>query len=291
MPGRLSSSHDFSSGRSISRTRSSSVRAFCTSTVWASALKAESTAAEVADDMIVRSGMPDCGAGCGRGGCSAMRGGGSGCAGASAKNTSPCPSMVWKLGVSPSPVAAICSVRSRTSSASGTAPPGGASFPASIASTSCCCMAGGCGRRRGTGLRGGMAAGRGAGAAGYGAGLAAAGLAVSSSAMMRRMEARISSIDGSCAFAGWLIANPYSADPGNSPHDARGIERPQQITRSLDIYSDRRKYGTAYFERQRSLVDRHTSRARRRRNHDSGIILAVNYFPSGVRTPTQVSRT
>jgi hypothetical protein len=29
---------------------------------------------------------------------------------------------------------------------------------------------------------------------------------VSSSAMIRRMEARISSIDGSCAFAGWLIA-------------------------------------------------------------------------------------
>src|SRR5690349_12410892 len=53
----------------------------------------------------------------------------------------------------------------------------------------------------GTGLRGGMAAGRGCGAAG-----GAAGLAVSSSAMIRRMEARISSIDGSCAFAGWLIA-------------------------------------------------------------------------------------
>jgi hypothetical protein len=29
---------------------------------------------------------------------------------------------------------------------------------------------------------------------------------VSSSAMIRRMEARISSIEGSCAFAGWLIA-------------------------------------------------------------------------------------
>jgi hypothetical protein len=31
--------------------------------------------------------------------------------------------------------------------------------------------------------------------------------------MMRRMEARISSIDGSCAFAGWLIANPYCRIP------------------------------------------------------------------------------
>ena len=49
------------------------------------------------------------------------------------------------------------------------------------------------------------------------------------------------------------------------PTDARGIERPQRITRSLNIYSDRCEYGTAYFERQRSLVDRHTSRALRRR--------------------------
>ena len=134
-------------------------------------------------------------------------------------------------------------------------------------------------RRRRCGLRGGMAAGRGAGAAGGGAGLAAAGLAVSSSAMMRRMEARISSIDGSCAFAGWLIANPYSAESRQSPHDARGIERPQRITRSLDIYSDRRKYGTAYFERKRSLVDRHTSP--RRRLGNLAIIRAVELFSVG----------
>src|SRR4051812_49572161 len=66
MPGRLSSSHDLSSGRSISFTRSSSVRAFCTSTVWASALKAESTAAEVCDDISPRSNAEGCGAGCGR---------------------------------------------------------------------------------------------------------------------------------------------------------------------------------------------------------------------------------
>ena len=46
MPGRLSSSQDLSIGRSISRTRSSSVRAFCTSTVCASELNAESTAAD-----------------------------------------------------------------------------------------------------------------------------------------------------------------------------------------------------------------------------------------------------
>ena len=45
-------------------------------------------------------------------------------------------------------------------------------------------------------------AGGGFGGAGSGA---LAGLLASSSAMMRRMEARISSIEGSCAFAAWLI--------------------------------------------------------------------------------------
>src|SRR3981189_130587 len=54
--GRLSSSHALSIGRSISRTKSSSVREFCTSTVWASELKAESTAAVGDDDKSERSG-------------------------------------------------------------------------------------------------------------------------------------------------------------------------------------------------------------------------------------------
>ena len=49
-PGRLSSSQVFSIGRSISRTRSSRVRAFCTKTVCANALNAESTAADVAPE-------------------------------------------------------------------------------------------------------------------------------------------------------------------------------------------------------------------------------------------------
>src|SRR5437762_9663488 len=43
-PGRLSSSQDFSIGRSISLTRSSSVRALLLSTVWARELNADSTA-------------------------------------------------------------------------------------------------------------------------------------------------------------------------------------------------------------------------------------------------------
>ena len=61
--------------------------------------------------------------------------------------------------------------------------------------------------------------------------------------------------------------------------------RPRRITiRILDIYSDRCKYGTAMRERNRSPVDTHTSP--RRTGPEN-----IDYFPSGVRTPTQVSRT
>src|ERR1700738_5208350 len=51
-PGRLSSSQDFSIGRSISLTRSSSVRALLLSTVLARLLKADSTADTVERDRI-----------------------------------------------------------------------------------------------------------------------------------------------------------------------------------------------------------------------------------------------
>src|SRR5436305_14266876 len=51
-PGRLSSSQDFSIGRSISLTRSSRVRALLLSTVLASVLKADSTADTVDRDKI-----------------------------------------------------------------------------------------------------------------------------------------------------------------------------------------------------------------------------------------------
>src|SRR6266581_1893810 len=56
-PGRLSSSQDFSIGRSISLTRSSSVRALLLSTVWASVLKADSTADTVECDRIACAGI------------------------------------------------------------------------------------------------------------------------------------------------------------------------------------------------------------------------------------------
>src|ERR1700675_4271832 len=51
-PGKLSSSQDFNIGRSISLTRSSSVRALLLSTVWARLLKADSTADTVEGDRI-----------------------------------------------------------------------------------------------------------------------------------------------------------------------------------------------------------------------------------------------
>src|SRR3954469_6863905 len=55
-PGRLSSSQDFSIGRSISLTRSSSVRALLLSTVLASELNADSTADTVERDNICCAG-------------------------------------------------------------------------------------------------------------------------------------------------------------------------------------------------------------------------------------------
>src|SRR6201994_3023443 len=68
-PGRLSSSQDLSIGRSISLTRSSSVRALLLSTVWASVLKADSTADTVVVDRIgVGRGAATTGGGYGAGG-------------------------------------------------------------------------------------------------------------------------------------------------------------------------------------------------------------------------------
>ena len=65
-PGRLSSSQALSIGLSISRTRSSSVREFCTSTVCANVLKARSTAAVVRGDSRPSSAARSAGRGRGR---------------------------------------------------------------------------------------------------------------------------------------------------------------------------------------------------------------------------------
>ena len=226
MPGRLSSSQDLSNGRSISRTRSSSVRAFCPITVCASELKALSTAATVSFEIRARSGM------------------GSGAL--VVKTTSDVPSIVWKLGAGFGGGATgdvIDSVKSRTSAAGSEAAGGeagmgvgvgagvgagidegmgpdlpaalgGASSSASMASISSWLLAAAAGDGaafEGAGGAAGfddVAAGGVAAAAGFGGEAcsgALAGLLTSSSAMIRRMEARISSIEGSCAFAAWLI--------------------------------------------------------------------------------------
>src|ERR1700712_2030641 len=58
-PGRLSSSQDFSIGRSISLTRSSRVRALLLKTVLASVLNADSTADTVERDRICCGGGAD----------------------------------------------------------------------------------------------------------------------------------------------------------------------------------------------------------------------------------------
>src|SRR6202163_4057366 len=68
-PGKLSSSQDFSIGRSISLTRSSSVRALLLSTVWASVLNADSTADTVECDRICCGGALLCSGGGSNAGC------------------------------------------------------------------------------------------------------------------------------------------------------------------------------------------------------------------------------
>ena len=131
--------------------------------------------------------------------------GGSGGAGASVKITSGWPSMVWKLGGSRASGAAMDSVRSRISACDVGSSAGrdlGRRASASISAGWRVPAAEAA--RRGRWRRRRQAAGRGGG--GRRRLGRPGGLAVSSSAMMRRMEARISSIEGSCAFADWLIA-------------------------------------------------------------------------------------
>src|SRR5437763_1289828 len=152
-PGKLSSSQDFSIGRSISLTRSSSVRALLLSTVWARELKADSTA-ETVD--------------CARIGC-------------------------W----------------------------GGS---------------GGALKDAGDGV------GRGGGDS---ADSRAGGGLASSSAMMRRIEARISSIEGSVTFAGCVISDSTSSTPSHAlfytKHDRIGRFRmggPTFSSRQPDLSPD-----------------------------------------------------
>src|SRR5262245_27849823 len=128
--------------------------------------------------------------------------------------------MVRKLGAGPGGGVgdAIDSVRSNTSAGCDAAGVGvafgGPSSSASMASISSWLLAAaagvGFGAGGAAGFAGGVAGAAAAGCLAAGAGSGAdvaplAGLAASSSAMIRRMEARISSIDGSCAFAACVI--------------------------------------------------------------------------------------
>src|SRR6516165_919452 len=192
--GRLSSSHDLSIGRSISFTRSSSVRAFCPMMVCASVLNALSTAAIVSFEISPRS----------------MSGGGLRFV---VNTTSDAPSLVRKPwaslggggGAGGGTGAAIASVRSNTSGVdalsgllAGASAGVGAGFGAGGAAVVFAGAGGGVGRPGAAVIPGCcFAAGAASGAF--------AGLLASSSAMMRRMEARISSIEGSCAFAACVI--------------------------------------------------------------------------------------
>src|ERR1700716_2757917 len=112
-PGKLSSSQDFSIGRSISLTRSSSVRALLLSTVLASELKADSTADTVERDRICWGG----------GAAGVSNGGGSntGCrftareAALSVYSRSSSGSILWNDGGGGGSATAIASVSSNTS--------------------------------------------------------------------------------------------------------------------------------------------------------------------------------
>jgi hypothetical protein len=168
MPGRFSSSQALSSGRSISRTESSRERACCVSELCASVLNAESTAA-----LVERDNKSDC----------ASRPFGN----FGLSNPSPKPMSGAVRGAGE----AMESVNSRISAAG---PPDPFLDPPGTKST---------GPGIASGSDGGGAAGFGAAPAAFGA--SGTRLLASSSAIIRRMEARISSIDGSCDFAGCVI--------------------------------------------------------------------------------------
>src|ERR1700678_1575087 len=93
-PGRFSSSQDFNIGRSISLTRSSSVRALLLSTVWARLLKADSTADTVECDRICWGGA----AGLSNDGCSNAGGRYAALAAASVNSRSSAGSILWNEG-------------------------------------------------------------------------------------------------------------------------------------------------------------------------------------------------
>ncbi|WP_240536265.1 hypothetical protein [Bradyrhizobium genomosp. III] len=168
-----------------------------------------------------------------------------------------------------------------------------------------------------------IACGLGAGAAGAGAGFAASaggGLA-SSSAMMRRIEARISSIEGSVTFAGCVISDSTSSTPSHAlfytKHDRIGRFRmggPTFSSWQPDLSPDHGSTCSGAPLPPALKLYAYGITARRIDPHRlgkamSGILVIAskapvglgnsrgrpdeygNQRPSGVRTPAQLSRT
>ena len=115
------------------------------------------------------------------------------------------------------------------------------------------------------------------GAAGSGA---LAGLLASSSAMMRRMEARISSIDGSCAFAVCVITQ-RSRHTLYVPHSDSAATVNANRCRIPFIRQRRADLADGMSRPSNELWTRYAASPQRNSNQR----------PSGVRTPAQVSRT
>ena len=153
---------------------------------------------------------------------------------------------------------------------------------------------GGAARRRRSAVEAGR---RGLRAAFGGSAARGAILLASSSAMMRRMEARISSIDGSCDFAGCVMPDPSPASCSSATtcllHRAhRQSSPPRPATHGAAA-----NHATATMQRSGRVCHGESRRqgancghAIRREIGGSRPIEPV-YLPSGVRTPIQASRT
>jgi hypothetical protein len=159
------------------------------------------------------------------------------------------------------------------------------------------------------------------------AGFSATGGLASSSAMMRRIEARISSIEGSWTFAGCVISDSTSSTPSHAlflhalfytKHDKiRRFRmcRPELSMREPDLSPVHAPHDCAHRRHVscpsgqdatqlagdwcESLCRAEKAMSWQRANASKGWMLAdaprndarSGYFPSGVRTPNQLSRT
>src|SRR6267154_1003338 len=212
-PGKLSSSQDFSIGRSISLTRSSSVRALLLNTVLARLLKADSTAVSVNSRSSCGSTLRN--AGCGASGTAIS-------SVSSNTSTSGAAGLISASDVASSRPASIASMSSwlldtGAAAAGGGATGGGAGLAGAGGAFAAAACAAGIADGGMLVITGALAAGAttagfsSLAAVGLGALSAAAGFA-SSSSMMRRIDARISSIEGSWTFAGCVISDSTSSN-------------------------------------------------------------------------------